>query len=232
MESVTVKPTGNTPRSASRQAQLEDPDGSILIPPAEYLTAVRKTLGVIDLDPCSTAIAQREIDAQSWYPAAAAESALAEVWCGRVFLHPHPNTTIARYQLQKTIRHYLSDRITAVMILTGKIDFLRQEPIFLSFPFLMHYKRLSYWRFMSDESRLQRVNPSFGSTTIYLPDKSGNHFNEESVNTFLDSFSAFGRVIINEDLGDDWQQDALLASARAPIKPVLTQNRINRYEDF
>jgi len=52
--------------SPARRAHLEDPDGTILIPPEDYLIAVRQVLGVIDLDPCSSARAQLSIDAQGW----------------------------------------------------------------------------------------------------------------------------------------------------------------------
>jgi hypothetical protein len=65
---------------------LEDAESTILIPQASYIDAVRRTLGVIDLDPCSTAKAQTSIDALGWYRAEEASAALAEPWSGRVFI--------------------------------------------------------------------------------------------------------------------------------------------------
>lgn len=229
MERLNIRsPQRNaTPRPSF--SELSDPDSTILIPPAHYLDAVRRTLGVIDLDPCSTTRAQIAIDAAGWYRAEEASAALAEPWAGRVFLHPHPDSTIARYQLQKLLRDYLADRVTSAIILAGKADWLRQEPLLLSFPFLLHYKRLPHWRFNRAAANLERINPSFNSVTIYLPAKHGGHFDEDRLALFCDAFSSFGRVIIAEDLGDDWQQDALLASARFPIKPILTQARLERY---
>jgi hypothetical protein len=210
--------------------QATGDDESILIPPEPYIAAVRRTLGIIDLDPCSSRAAQNSIDAQGWFKAADASAALAEPWSGRVFLHPHPNATIARYQLQKLIRDYLADRVSSAIILAGKSDWLRQEPLLLSFPFALHYRRLTHWK-VAAKGALERVNPSFNSVTIYLPAKSGGHFNEAALATFLESFSSFGRVIIAEDLGDGWEQDAQLASVRMPIKPILTAARIDRYGD-
>lgn len=209
--------------------ELEDAESVILIPQADYIEAVRRTLGVIELDPCSTIRAQTTIDAQGWYRAAEATAALAEPWSGRVFLHPHPSTQIARYQLQKLLRDYLADRVTAAVILAGKSDWLRQEPLLLSFPFLLHYRRLPHWRYDRHCDELIRVNPSFNSVTIYLPAKNGSHFDEDRLALFIESFAPYGRAIIAEDLGDDWQQDALVASARFPIKPVLTEARLERY---
>ena len=217
------------PTSPARRAELADQEGMILIPPDNYIDAVRRTLGVIDLDPCSSNQAQRSIDAQGWYRADDAMASLAEPWSGRVFLHPHPNAAIARYQLQKLLRDYLADRVSAAIILIGKSDWLRSEPLCLSFPFLFHYRRLPHWRLNTSTDELERINPSFNSVTLYLPAKAGSHFDEDRLALFIESFSSFGRVIISEDLGDDWEADAALAAARMPIKPILTQARIDRY---
>ena len=217
-------------RNSAGRARLDDPDGTILIPPEPYINAVRKTLGIISLDPCSTAIAQQSIEAQGWYRAEDAEAALVEPWAGTVCLHPHPDALIARYQLQKLLRDYLADRVTAAVILTGKTDWLRAEPLLLSFPFLLHYRRLTHWRWRPATAELTRLNPSFNSLTIYLPAKQGGtHFDETALNRFVAAFSPFGRVVLAEDLGEDWEQHALSASHRMPTKPILTTDRLERY---
>ena len=211
------------------RGHLPDPDGTILIPPEDYIAAVRKTLGWIDLDPCSTAIAQQSIDALGWYRAEDAEAALAQPWAGRVFLHPHPDGIIARYQLQKLLRDYLADRVTAAVILMGKSDWLRSEPLLLSFPFLFHYRRLTHWRWLTDTQELVRLNPSFNSVSLYLPAKAnGTHFDDDALAIFLEAFSPFGRVLLTEDLGEDWEQHALLATRRMPMRPILTTSRLER----
>lgn len=217
--------------SPVRRAQLADPESTILIPPEDYLAAVRQVLGIIDLDPCSTARAQLSVDAQSWYKAEDAAAALAEPWGGRVFLRPHPNSTIARYQIQKLLRDYLADRVHSAILLAGKVDWLRTEPLLLSFPWLFHYRRLPHWRWNREEQKLLRLNPSFSHFTLYLPARNGHHFDEERLARFIEAFSSHGRVILAEDFGDDWEQSAMLATRRMPIKPVLTQSRLNRYDD-
>ena len=157
-----------------------------------------------------------------------ATAALAEPWAGRVFLHPHPDNAIARYQLQKLLRDYLADRVTAAVILTGRTDWLRCEPLLLSFPFLLHYKRLFHWRWNRNTETLERLNPSNNFATLYLPAKKGGHFDDDKLQLFAETFSPFGRVILAEDTGDGWEQDALLATARMPIKPLLTTVRLDR----
>ena len=210
------------------RGHLEHPDQQVLIPPADYLAACRSVLGSIDLDPCSTGKAQSCIDATSWYRAEQATAALAESWQGRVFLHPHPNVVVGRYQVQKLLRDYLADRVTAAIVLGGRGDYLRQEPLLLSFPFLIHYRRLNVSRLQAN-GELATHTPSHNTITHYLPAKTGHAFCEERLAAFLEAFSPYGRVVLAEDFGDDWQQDALLASARMPIKPVLTKSRLDRY---
>lgn len=218
-------------RFGRRRGHLDDPDGTILIPPDDYIAAVRRTLRIIDLDPCSTVIAQQSIDALGWYRAEEAEAALAEPWAGRVFLHPHPDAVVARYQLQKVLRDYLADRITAAVILANRTDWLRCEPLFLSFPFLIHYRRLPHWRWDTANRKLVRVNPSFNSVTIILPAKTGGvHIDDESLSLAVENFSPFGRVLLAEDLGEDWEQHALRATGCMPIKPILTTSGLNRHQ--
>lgn len=215
-----------------KPAASEKPDASnslVLIPPQTYITAVRKTLRIIDLDPCSSDKAQQLIDALGWYRAEDANAALAEQWQGKVFLHPHWLNKIARYQLQKLLRDYLADRVDAAIIHISRHDWLRAEPLLLSFPFIIHYQRMPMWRWVEEKEGLERFNPTFNSYTVFLPHKNGMHFDDERIAAFVESFAMFGRTIIAEDLGDDWQQQALLATQRMGIKPVLTVSRVDRY---
>lgn len=228
MKHVEIIRTKHAER-VKRKPCLKDPEGEVLIPPMDYIDATRKTLGVIDLDPSSSENAQKFIDAQAWYPAEYADSALAEPWGGRTFYHQHPNHTVSRFQVQKILRDYLTDRISSAVLLLNKHDWLRIEPLLLSFPLLVHYKRIPFQRYVTDIGKLARLNPSFNSVTVYLPAKAGSHFDEDSLAVFLEQFSEFGRIVIAEDLGDGWQNDALIATRRMSLRPVLTQRCIQRY---
>lgn len=221
--------TRNTRDAIHNRGSLPDQESAILIPCPDYLNAVRQVLGIIDLDVCSSAQAQKSIDAMNWFPADCAEAALAEPWFGRVFFQPHPNALIARYQLQKILRDYLADRINQAVLHLRNADWLRQEPLLMSFPFLFHYRRLNHYRFDPDQGIQVRHSPSFNSLTVYLTPKIGAHFDENALAKFIEVFSPFGRVILAEDLGDEWQQQALLSTRRMPIKPLLTETRIDRY---
>jgi len=58
--------------------------------PAEIVNAARLTLGAIDLDPASCALAQDVVKAAAWYGPGSpfGEDGLTEPWLGRVFLNP------------------------------------------------------------------------------------------------------------------------------------------------
>lgn len=227
MERLRARRPGRNPLSPQR-LQLQDPERQVLLPPTDYLDAVRRLLDFIEFDPCSTDACQKVVDAHRWYRAEDAIAVLDEPWSGRVFLHPHPNVVVGRHQLQKLLREYLSGRITSAVVLAGRGDWLRQEPLLLSFPWMIHYRRLPHRRL--DASGTPRpFTPTHNSITHYLPAKDGLDFDEDRLALFVESFSCFGRVVLAEDLGNDWEQDALLATARMPMKPLLTKRRLDRY---
>lgn len=227
MEQLKARRPDRKSRSLQR-LQLENPEQQVLIPPAEYLDAVRRVLDFIEFDPCSTVACQKAIDAHRWYRADDALSVLDEPWSGRVFLHPHPNIVIGRQQLQKLLREYLSGRVSSAIVLAGRGDWLRQEPLLLSFPWMIHYRRLNHRRLGADGVP-RPFTPTHNTITHYLPAKDGLDFDEDRLALFVESFSCFGRVVLAEDLGNDWEQDALIATARMPTKPLLTKRRLDRY---
>lgn len=215
----------------SKHLQIVDSDAAILIPDANYIQATRSQLRDIDLDPCSSPKAQAAIAAQRWVDASQARGALAEIWDGRVFLHPHPSQVVARLQVQKLLRDYLAGRISCAVVLSDHPDLLRTEPLLLSFPFVIHLKRCRYWRWLPEQQILEPFFPSRYSVTHYLPRRdTSTFFCDQDIDGFRQRFSAWGRPVLTEDFGDDWQQDALRLSHRWRLPPLLTTSRLNRSE--
>jgi hypothetical protein len=202
-------------------------DSHVLIPPPEYLDATRRVLDFIQLDPCSTAACQKVIGAHAWFKASNAAENLDEPWSGRVFLHAHPDLALARQQLQKLLHEYLAGRVDAAIILAGRGDWLRQEPLLLSFPWLIHYKRMAHRRVMPGGST--PFTPTHNTISHYLPARQGFEFDEDRLALFVEAFSPFGRIVLAEQTGRDWTEDALIATARMPVKPVLPRTRLDRH---
>ena len=89
-------PSGPSPSSATAVARNGKPASSvpaeILSPPA-VLKAVRLALGNIDLDPCSSETAQKEVQATAWY--GAGTDGLKRPWKGAVHLFPPLDRVLA-----------------------------------------------------------------------------------------------------------------------------------------
>jgi phage N-6-adenine-methyltransferase len=84
--------------------------------PGEYLDAVRDVLGEIDLDPASSEIAQRTVNAARFYTKA--DNGLTKEWRGKVWLNPpyaHPE--IVDF-VAKLIAEYQAGHVTEAILLT------------------------------------------------------------------------------------------------------------------
>lgn len=216
-------------RHARRVALVEgSTESTVLVPPLDYIAIVRAALLTIDLDPCSSDAAQDRIGAQQWFTAADHRAAAAATWSGRVFLHPHPLAAVARGQIQKLLLHYLHRQVSGAVLLLQNPDFLRTEPLLLSFPFLFHYNRLTQSRLHNGE--LIPHYPSSNTLTVFLPPlDEASRFDAAAIGRFQEASLNLGRLVIGEDLGQDWQQGALLATRRMRHRPLLTETRINRH---
>jgi ParB family chromosome partitioning protein len=84
--------------------------------PEQYLEAARATLGGIDLDPASSAIAQERVQAARYYTKE--EDGLAHDWAGTVWLNPPYGALMAQF-LDKLVHHYDAGEVTAGIILVS-----------------------------------------------------------------------------------------------------------------
>jgi hypothetical protein len=73
--------------------------------------------------------------------------------------------------------------------------------------------------------------PSYPPTTFYLPARDGSHFSDAHIDRFISAFARFGRPVIAENIGDEWQQTVLRTTWRWPVKPILTTSTIHRHGD-
>jgi hypothetical protein len=79
--------------------------------PAEYIAAARRALGDIDLDPATSAIAQRTVKARHYFTRD--EDGLVRPWRGRVWLNPpYADPLIGRF-VHKRLAHYRGGDVSA-----------------------------------------------------------------------------------------------------------------------
>jgi len=211
------------PLPQDRFAVIESPDEQLFTPEQAYLDALRRTLPIIDLDPCSSPRRQALIEAGSWFPVEAVERSFEEPWHGRIFLQVHPSARIARQQIRKLLKEYLTDRCSEAILLICHTELHRREPLLFSFPFAIHYRRLPMVRWSEHNQSFVRVNTAAPATTFYLPRKLGIEIDEDRLRCFCENFRSFGRILLTEELPFDWQADCHIGTAHARIKPLLTR---------
>lgn len=84
--------------------------------PAEHVEHARCVLGVIDLDPASSAVAQETIKAESYF--SADDDGLSQQWHGRVWLNPPYNHPTVEQFIDKLIEERAAARTTQAILLT------------------------------------------------------------------------------------------------------------------
>jgi phage N-6-adenine-methyltransferase len=85
--------------------------------PAQYIEAARQVLGEIDLDPASSAMAQKTVKAKKYYTAKT--DGLSHEWRGRVWLNPPYHRDLMPAFVNKMISEFGSGRVTAAIMLTN-----------------------------------------------------------------------------------------------------------------
>jgi ParB family chromosome partitioning protein len=84
--------------------------------PAEYVEAARDVMGGIDLDPASSAVAQKTIKARRHY--SKDDDGLAHKWAGRVWLNPPYAQPLIRQFADKVADEVQSGRVSEAIVLT------------------------------------------------------------------------------------------------------------------
>jgi phage N-6-adenine-methyltransferase len=84
--------------------------------PAEYVERARRVLGVIDLDPASSALAQEIVNATRYF--SEEDDGLRQEWHGRVWLNPPYNQPAIEQFIDKLVEETAAGRTTQAILLT------------------------------------------------------------------------------------------------------------------
>lgn len=85
--------------------------------PDEYLDAARLVLGEIDLDPASSAIAQKRVKAKRFY--SVADDGLTKKWKGNIWLNPPYTAGLVDRFLDKLLIHHAAGDVPAAIVLVN-----------------------------------------------------------------------------------------------------------------
>lgn len=148
--------------------------------PAEYISAARKAMGGIDLDPASTKEANAVVKAERFYTAE--QNGLTHPWPGRVWLNPpYASEWIATFA-DKLVSEYRAKRSTAACVLVNNatetewFQHIADHAAAVCFP----KGRVKFWA--PDKVS---ASPLQGQAVLYLG---------RSAQRFAESFGALGRV--------------------------------------
>ena len=84
--------------------------------PPEYVEAARNVMGCIDLDPCTSELAQRTVQATRFYTIS--DNGLSHRWSGTVWLNPLYAAKIITAFVDKLLGHLEKKDITQAIMLT------------------------------------------------------------------------------------------------------------------
>lgn len=84
--------------------------------PAQYVESARKVMGSIDCDPCSSELAQKIINAQTYYTIET--DGLSHPWYGTVWMNPPYAARIITQFVDKLLGHLSNGTVTQAIMLT------------------------------------------------------------------------------------------------------------------
>lgn len=148
--------------------------------PERYLEAARKVLGGIDLDPASSAEANRRVKASQFFTVA--DDGLTKEWPGRVWLNP-PYVGAAGPFSERLVEQYRSGITTAAVLLVNahSTDAAWFQPLW-DFTLCFTDHRIN---FISGNGQAESGS-NHGSVFVYLGDQR---------TAFIEAFSKFGAAV-------------------------------------
>ena len=150
--------------------------------PKNYVEAVRKVLGEIELDPASCASANKVVKATKYYTKE--DDGLKQKWSGRVILNP-PYGDIGPKFVARLIKEYESGNVTEAILLLNShaTDTKWFQPLF---DYLLCFTdhRSKFWN--DDDPEGKNSSPTHGSVFVYLGKNSKD---------FEKQFKQFGAVL-------------------------------------
>jgi phage N-6-adenine-methyltransferase len=181
----SAEPAGHDDPPPSRPHVSHNSGNNEWYTPEEYIQAARSVLGRIDLDPATSEIANKVVQADEFYTVQ--DDGLAQHWTGKVWMNPPYASDLVGKFAEKLIEHYHLNDVTEAIVLvnnateTGWFQRMAQYATCVCFP----RTRVKFWKPDGETGA-----PLQGQAILYFGTKK---------NTFTSAFRPFGFVgVINE----------------------------------
>jgi len=151
--------------------------------PPKYISAARKVMGDIDLDPATSEEAQEAVRATRYYTQRV--DGLRQSWRGRVWLNPPYNMPLVEQFTNKAIESYKSGDVTEAIILVNNATDTKWFQSLLDYPICLVRGRVQFFNPYGLTLQTRQ-----GQAIFYL----GNN-----IGRFAEVFSKFGPVLCKYD---------------------------------
>ena len=150
--------------------------------PSEYIKAARKVMGGIDLDPASSVIANKTVQAIRYF--AASDNGLSQEWFGNVWLNPPYSQPLIQQFAEKLVAEWESGRVDQACVLVNNATDTAWLQTMLSVCTALCLVR-GRIKFLDPSGRAVGA-PLQGQVILYFGTK---------LDRFADVFKAFGVVV-------------------------------------
>ena len=157
--------------------------------PAHVIELARNVLGAIDCDPASCELANRTVQAETFFTKE--QNGLLQEWQGRVWLNPPYNMPLVQQFTEKCLEEYNCNRVrTAIILVNNATDTAWFQAMLSQFPVCFPSGRLHFDNGRTGEKGMQTRQ---GQAIFYLFDilDSG-----DSIARFCETFSQIGTVLL------------------------------------
>ena len=148
--------------------------------PKLYIDLAKEVMGSIDLDPASNELAQRTVQAASYYTS----NGLEQPWYGNVWLNP-PYNGHAKHWTKKIVASYQNNEISQGIVLCfAKLGYNWFRDLIKVYPTCLFYDRI---HFINEQTMLPAKSKApHGSAFVYLGD---------NTEKFKGTLRAYGSIV-------------------------------------